>query len=51
MPQPARMEHYANIKVVGEYQYTFGQPYTDSVTGNILFFRPNTFQTGIDYVF
>jgi hypothetical protein len=39
----------ANIKVVGEYQYTFGQPYT--VTGNTLFFRPNTFQTGIDYVF
>jgi hypothetical protein len=41
----------ANIKVVGEYQYTFGQPYTDPVTGTTLFFRPNTFQTGIDYVF
>jgi len=41
----------ANIKVVGEYQYTFGSPYTDPVTGNTLFFRPNTFQTGIDYVF
>lgn len=41
----------ANIKVVGEYQYTFGQPYKDPVTGNTLFFRPNTFQTGIDYVF
>ena len=41
----------ANIKIVGEYQYTFGQPYTDPVTGNTLFFRPNTFQTGIDYVF
>jgi hypothetical protein len=41
----------ANIKVVGEYQYTFGAPYTDPVTGNTLFFRPNTFQTGIDYVF
>jgi hypothetical protein len=41
----------ANIKVVGEYQYTFGQPYTDPVTGNTLFFRPNAFQTGIDYVF
>jgi hypothetical protein len=40
----------ANIKVVGEYQYTFGQPYTD-LAGNLLFFRPNTFQTGIDYVF
>ena len=41
----------ANIKVVGEYQYTFGHPYTDPTTGNTLFFRPNTFQTGIDYVF
>ncbi|HEV2196040.1 MAG TPA: hypothetical protein VGR55_10695 [Candidatus Acidoferrum sp.] len=41
----------ANIKVVGEYQYTFGSPYTDPVTGNTLFFRPNTFQAGIDYVF
>jgi hypothetical protein len=41
----------ANIKVVGEYQYTFGQPYTDPVSGNTLFFRPNTFQAGIDYVF
>lgn len=39
----------ANVKVVGEYQYTFGQPYT--VGGTTLFFRPNTFQTGIDYVF
>lgn len=41
----------ANVKTLGEYQYTFGQPYTDPVTGNTLFFRPNTFQTGIDYVF
>ena len=41
----------ANIKVVGEYQYTFGQPYIDPTTGNTLFFRPNTFQAGIDYVF
>jgi len=41
----------ANIKVVGEYQYTFGQPYTDPATGNTLFFRPNAFQAGIDYVF
>ena len=40
----------ANIKFVGEYQYTFGQPYTD-LAGKPLFFRPNTFQTGIDYVF
>ena len=41
----------ANIKVVGEYQYTFGQPYVDPITGNTLFFRPNAFQAGIDYVF
>ena len=42
----------ANIKVVGEYQYTFGQPYPDPANPlNTLFFRPNTFQTGIDYVF
>jgi hypothetical protein len=39
----------ANIKVVGEYQYTFGQPYTS--TTSTLFFRPNAFQAGIDYVF
>jgi hypothetical protein len=41
----------ANIKVVGEYQYTFGQPYTAPGTTNVLFFRPNAFQAGIDYVF
>jgi len=41
----------ANIKVVGEYQYTFGQPYVDPITGTTLFFRPNAFQAGIDYVF
>jgi hypothetical protein len=42
----------ANIKVVGEYQYTFGQPYTDPTNpANTLFFRRNMFQTGIDYVF
>jgi hypothetical protein len=41
----------ANIKIVGAYQYTFGRPYTDPATGNTLFFRPNTFQAGIDYVF
>ena len=41
----------ANIKVVGEYRYTFGTAYTDPLTGNTLFFRPNTFQAGIDYVF
>jgi hypothetical protein len=42
----------ANIKLVGEYQYTFGRPYVDPANPlNTLFFRPNTFQTGIDYVF
>ena len=39
----------ANIKIVGEYQYTFATPYAGP-TGP-LFFRPNTFQAGIDYVF
>jgi hypothetical protein len=42
----------ANIKILGEYQYTFGQPYTDPANpANTLYFRPNTFQAGIDYVF
>lgn len=41
----------ANIKVIGEYQYHWGQPYTDPSTGNTLFFRPNSFVGGIDYVF
>lgn len=41
----------ANIKVIGEYQYHWGQPYTDPATGNTLFFRPNAFVSGIDYVF
>jgi hypothetical protein len=41
----------ANIKVIGEYQYHWGQPYTDPATGNTLFFRPNSFVGGIDYVF
>jgi hypothetical protein len=41
----------ANIKIVGEYQYHWGQPYTDPVSGTTQFFRPNTFVTGIDYVF
>jgi hypothetical protein len=42
----------ANIKVVGEYQHTAGQPYPDPANPlNTLYFRPNTFQTGIDYVF
>jgi hypothetical protein len=41
----------ANIKVIGEYQYHWGQPYTDPTTGNTLFFRPNSFVAGIDYAF
>jgi hypothetical protein len=41
----------ANIKVIGEYQYHWGQPYTDPTTGNTLFFRPHSFVGGIDYVF
>ena len=41
----------ANIKLIGEYQYHWGQPYTDPATGDILFFRPNSFVGGIDYVF
>ncbi len=41
----------SNIKVIGEYQFHWGQPYIDPTTGNILFFRPNSFVSGIDYVF
>jgi hypothetical protein len=40
----------ANIKVVGEYSYTWQSPVTD-VSGKMVFYRPNTFLTGIDYVF
>ena len=40
----------ANIKVVGEYQRHWGVPYQDTA-GNTLFYRPNSFVTGIDYVF
>ena len=40
----------ANIKILGEYQYHWGEPYADT-TGATQFFRPNTFVTGIDYVF
>jgi hypothetical protein len=39
----------ANIKLVGEYQYHWKQPYTGPTS--TLYFRPNTFVTGIDYVF
>jgi hypothetical protein len=41
----------ANIKIIGEYQYHWGMPFTDPATSNTKFFRPNTFVTGIDYVF
>jgi len=40
----------ANIKVIGEYQYHWAQPYTDSTTTDP-FFRPNSFVGGIDYAF
>jgi hypothetical protein len=40
----------ANIKIVGEYQRHWGVPYQNAA-GNTLFYRPNTFVTGIDYSF
>jgi hypothetical protein len=40
----------ANIKIVGEYQRHWGVPFQDAL-GNTDFYRPNTFVTGIDYVF
>ena len=40
----------ANIKVVGEYQRRWGVPYQNAAV-NTLFYRPNTFITGIDYSF
>jgi hypothetical protein len=40
----------ANIKIVGEYQHHWGVPYQNAL-GNTLFYRPNTFVTGIDYSF
>jgi hypothetical protein len=41
----------ANIKVIGEYQYHWGAPYTDPTTGVTLYYRPHSFVSGIDYVF
>jgi hypothetical protein len=41
----------ANIKVIGEYSYHWGQPYFDPIQDKTLFFRPNSFTGGIDYVF
>ena len=40
----------ANIKIVGEYQRHWGVPYQNAA-GATLFYRPNTFVTGIDYSF
>lgn len=40
----------SNIKIIGEYTRHWGVPYTDA-SGNTRFYRPNTFVTGIDYVF
>jgi hypothetical protein len=39
----------ANIKVVGEFTRTWGVPY--QLGSTTLYYRPNTFLTGIDYVF
>ena len=41
----------ANMKIIGEYEYHWGQPFTDPTSGGTRFFRPHTFVTGIDYVF
>ena len=41
----------ANMKIIGEYEYHWGQPFTDPTSGATRFFRPHTFVTGIDYVF
>src|SRR5712692_7523085 len=42
----------ANIKVVGEYQRHWNPAsYGTDASGNPLYYRPNTFVTGIDYVF
>ncbi len=43
----------ANIKIVGEYDRAWEPASygTDPETGAPLFYRPNTFMTGIDYVF
>jgi hypothetical protein len=41
----------ANIKIIGEYQYTFNQPYFDPAATTTPYFRPNSFVSGIDYVF
>ncbi len=39
----------ANIKLIGEYEHHWGEPYAGPV--GMLFFRPNTFVGGIDFAF
>jgi len=41
----------ANMKVIGEYEHQWGQPFFNTTTGTTQFFHPNAFVTGIDYVF
>ena len=41
----------ANIKIIGEYQFHWGQPYTDPLTGNTSYFRANSFVGGIDFAY
>jgi hypothetical protein len=40
----------ANIKIIGEFQSTWGRPYVIPA-GLTQYYHPNTFVTGIDYVF
>lgn len=40
----------ANIKVFGEFQRHWAEPFTNAA-GNTLFFRPNSFAGGIDFVY
>ena len=41
----------ANIKIVGEYQYQYESQYFNPGATNPSKYRPNSFVTGIDYVF
>ena len=47
---PDRLREPGKPIIVGEYTRHWGVPYTDAA-GNVLNYRPNTFVTGIDYVF
>lgn len=40
-----------NVKIVGEYQYHWGVPYTARSTESTQYYNPHSFVTGIDYVF